>query len=82
MVVTLVKALVNQRIAGGPRWWEQRQDVYHAPTNAELFQKRLRQMAPPEVRINGSDPVARWKGTPRAWRNLANDVGNLSLLRS
>eukprot|EP00438_Fugacium_kawagutii_P005639 Skav216577 [mRNA] locus=scaffold3598:160151:173542:+ [translate_table: standard] len=33
------------------------QDVYHAPTNAELFQKRLRQMAPPEVRINGSDPA-------------------------
>lgn len=34
-------------------------DVYHAPTNAELFQKRLRQMSPPEVRVNGSDPVSR-----------------------
>ncbi len=34
-------------------------DVYHAPTNAELFQKRLRQMSPPEVRVNGSDPASR-----------------------
>jgi len=33
------------------------EDVYHAPSNAELFQKRLRQMSPPEVRINGSDPA-------------------------
>ena len=33
------------------------QDVYHAPSNAELFQKRIRQMAPPEVRVSGSDPA-------------------------
>ncbi|CAJ1362740.1 unnamed protein product, partial [Effrenium voratum] len=33
------------------------EDVYHAPTNTELFQKRLRQMSPPEVRVNGSDPA-------------------------
>lgn len=48
-----------------------RQDVYHAPSNAELFQKRLRQMSPPEVRINGSDPVARrWRWR---WKNAGEN---------
>ena len=57
-----------------------RQDVYHAPSNAELFQKRLRQMSPPEVRINGSDPVARrwrWRWTTCWGKPMGNAEKNM-----
>mmetsp|Transcript_19817 Transcript_19817/g.46272 ORF Transcript_19817/g.46272 Transcript_19817/m.46272 type:complete len:940 (+) Transcript_19817:43-2862(+) len=33
------------------------ENVYHAPSNAQLFQKRVWTMSPPEVRVNGSDPA-------------------------
>ncbi|CAE7445340.1 ppsA [Symbiodinium necroappetens] len=33
------------------------ENVYHAPSNAELYQKRIWSMSPPEVRVNGSDPA-------------------------
>eukprot|EP00931_Biecheleriopsis_adriatica_P064620 TRINITY_DN39371_c0_g1_i1.p1 TRINITY_DN39371_c0_g1~~TRINITY_DN39371_c0_g1_i1.p1 ORF type:complete len:986 (-),score=218.19 TRINITY_DN39371_c0_g1_i1:66-2957(-) len=33
------------------------ENVYNAPSDRELFQKRLWKMSPPEVRVNGSDPA-------------------------
>jgi len=42
------------------------ENVYDAPSSKELFQRRLWQMSPPEVRVNGSDPSQwEWDGPDR-----------------